>query len=109
MPDILQIAIGASALALLFAFAKYSAIMKRSAGSEKMQEISKAIQDGAAAFLKAEYRWLTVFVIVVAAAILVVCSAVVACILCKEKAGKPVFTNVAAVSKPSVEVTSPPA
>jgi len=69
MPDILQIAIGASALALLFAFAKYSAIMKRSAGSEKMQEISKAIQDGAAAFLKAEYRWLTVFVIVVAAAI----------------------------------------
>ena len=69
MPDILQIAIGASALALLFAFAKYSAIMKRSAGSEKMQEISKAIQDGAAAFLKAEYRWLAVFVIVVAAAI----------------------------------------
>jgi len=34
-----------------------------------MQEISKQVQDGAAAFLKAEYRWLAVFVVVVGAAI----------------------------------------
>ncbi len=65
----LYIAAGASALALVFAFLKYGAIMKRDPGSEKMQEISKAIQDGAAAFLKAEYRWLIVFVLVVAVAI----------------------------------------
>ena len=67
--NFLYVAIGASVLALVFAFLKYGAIMKRDAGTAKMQEISKAVQDGAAAFLKAEYRWLLVFVIVVAAAI----------------------------------------
>ncbi len=55
--------------ALGFAFIKYGGIMKEDPGSEKMQEISKLIQEGAAAFLRAEYRWLTVFVIVVGAAI----------------------------------------
>ena len=34
-----------------------------------MQAISRKVQEGAAAFLKAEYRWLAVFVVVVAAAI----------------------------------------
>ena len=60
---------GAALLALVFAFLKHSAIMKRDAGTQKMQDISKMIQQGAAAFLKAEYRWLTVFVIIVATAI----------------------------------------
>jgi len=65
----LYVAIGASAVALVFAFLKYGAIMKRDAGSEKMQAISRLVQEGAAAFLKAEYRWLAVFVVVVAIAI----------------------------------------
>ncbi|MEM7309081.1 MAG: sodium-translocating pyrophosphatase [Planctomycetota bacterium] len=65
----LYVAAGASVVALVFAFFKYGAIMKADAGTEKMQEISRAVQEGAAAFLKAEYRWLTVFVIVVGAAI----------------------------------------
>jgi K(+)-stimulated pyrophosphate-energized sodium pump len=43
--------------------------MKEDAGDEKMQGISKQVQDGAAAFLNAEYKWLAVFVVVVAAAI----------------------------------------
>jgi K(+)-stimulated pyrophosphate-energized sodium pump len=60
---------GCAALALVFAFLKYSSIMKEDTGTEKMVEISKLIQDGAAAFLKAEYKWLAVFVVVVAGAI----------------------------------------
>ena len=67
--DFIPIAGGAAALALVFAFVKYGSIMKRDAGDAKMQEISKQIQDGAAAFLKAEYKWLAVFVVVVGAAI----------------------------------------
>ena len=65
----LYVSAGAAALALVFAFLKYSSIMKEDAGSEKMQEISKLIQEGAAAFLGAEYKWLSVFVVVVAIAI----------------------------------------
>jgi len=65
----LYVAGGAAVLALVFAFLKYAAIMREDTGNEKMQEISKLIQEGAAAFLKAEYRWLAVFVLVVALAI----------------------------------------
>ncbi len=69
MDNALYIALGAAAFALLFAFTRYGSIMKKDAGSEKMQDISKQVQDGAAAFLTAEYKWLAVFVVVVAAAI----------------------------------------
>ena len=65
----LNVAAGAAIAALVFAIAKYFAIMKADAGDSKMQEISKQVQDGAAAFLKAEYKWLTVFVVAVAVAI----------------------------------------
>ncbi|MEM6572082.1 MAG: sodium-translocating pyrophosphatase [Planctomycetota bacterium] len=65
----LYVAGAAAVAALLFAFVKYGAIMKADAGDSKMQEISRQIQDGAAAFLKAEYKWLAVFVLVVGAAI----------------------------------------
>ncbi|MEE8467096.1 MAG: sodium/proton-translocating pyrophosphatase, partial [Planctomycetota bacterium] len=69
MDSTLYLAGGAALLALVFAFVQYRTIMKRDPGSEQMQKISKLIQEGAAAFLKAEYRWLTVFVVVVAIAI----------------------------------------
>jgi len=65
----LYVAGGLAVLALVFAFFKYGGIMRESQGSEKMQHISKLIQEGAAAFLKAEYKWLIVFVIIVGAAI----------------------------------------
>ncbi|MEZ6016369.1 MAG: sodium-translocating pyrophosphatase [Planctomycetota bacterium] len=65
----IYVAGGAAVVALIFAFIKYGAIMRADAGDSKMQEISKQVQDGAAAFLKAEYKWLTVFVIVVAGVI----------------------------------------
>ena len=66
---IVAIALGASAIALVFAVTKFFAIMRRDPGNETMQDIARQIQEGAAAFLKAEYKWLSVFVVVVAAAI----------------------------------------
>jgi K(+)-stimulated pyrophosphate-energized sodium pump len=59
----------AALLALVFAVVKFGQIMRQDAGTEQMQAISRKVQEGAAAFLKAEYRWLVVFVIIVAAAI----------------------------------------
>lgn len=67
--NFLLIAIGTAAAALVFAIIKFGAIMKQDAGTQKMQDISKMVQDGAAAFLKAEYKWLALFVVVVGAAI----------------------------------------
>ncbi|MEM6671382.1 MAG: sodium-translocating pyrophosphatase [Planctomycetota bacterium] len=69
MEPFLYVAGAAAVAALVFAVVKYTAIMKADAGDSKMQEISKQVQDGAAAFLKSEYKWLSLFVIVVAAAI----------------------------------------
>ena len=54
-------------LALLFTFWKSSWVTKQEVGTDKMARIAKNIQDGAMAFLKAEYRVLAVFVVVVAA------------------------------------------
>ena len=69
MDTILYVSAGASVVALVFAVMRYGWIMKHDSGDERMQDISKQIQAGAAAFLKAEYRWLAVFVAIVAAAI----------------------------------------
>lgn len=44
-------------------------VKKQDGGNEKMQKISKAIKDGALAFLKAEYRLLLIFVVIAAIAL----------------------------------------
>ena len=67
--NFLHISIAASIAALIFAVVRYFAIMKRDDGNEVMRDIAKQIQDGAAAFLKAEYKWLAIFVVIVAIAI----------------------------------------
>jgi threonine/homoserine/homoserine lactone efflux protein len=54
---------------VVFALILYARIMKASAGDEKMQAISRLVQEGAAAFLKTEYKWLAVFVALVAVVI----------------------------------------
>ena len=69
MNDVFLLAAVAAALALIFAVVKFFGIMKMDTGNETMRDISKQVQDGAAAFLKAEYKWLAVFVAVVAVAI----------------------------------------
>ncbi|MEZ4899964.1 MAG: sodium-translocating pyrophosphatase [Saprospiraceae bacterium] len=53
-------------LALLYTFWRSSWVTRQDAGSDKMKAIGKAIADGAMAFLKAEYKVLSVFVIAVA-------------------------------------------
>lgn len=56
----------AGILALLYTFFKSSWVSKQDPGTEKMKKISSHIQRGAMAFLKAEYKVLSIFVICVA-------------------------------------------
>ncbi len=51
---------------VLVAIYLYFYINRQSSGTAKMQEISDAIQEGARAFLKVEFKYLAVFVVVVA-------------------------------------------
>jgi K(+)-stimulated pyrophosphate-energized sodium pump len=53
-------------VALLYTFWKSSWVSKQDMGTDKMASIAKNIAEGAMAFLKAEYRVLAVFVLVVA-------------------------------------------
>ena len=55
--------------AVLFGIWLISDVLKRPAGDEKMQEIAKAIQQGAAAYLKRQYLVVGVVAIVLAAII----------------------------------------
>ena len=54
------------AIGLLYTFIKYAWVSKQEAGNERMQEISKHIAEGAMAFLKAEWKILSYFVILAA-------------------------------------------
>ena len=54
---------------LLFMFVKMSWVKKQAAGNDRMQEISKAIKEGALAFLAAEYRLLLIFVVIASGAL----------------------------------------
>ena len=56
-----------SVLGLAYVFVRRSWVMKQDAGDGKMKEISDHIYEGALAFLNAEYRLLSVFVVVVSA------------------------------------------
>lgn len=56
-------------VALLFAFYKIAFVSKQDAGTERMKEIAAAINDGAKAFLFAEYKILAIFVAVLFVAI----------------------------------------
>lgn len=62
-----NLALGAGVLALLFSAWKTSWISKQDEGTDRMKLIGKNIADGAMAFLRAEYRVLAVFVVVIAA------------------------------------------
>ncbi len=57
---------------LLFMAVKRSWVLKQDAGDGKMKEISDYIYEGALAFLKAEYKLLTIFVIVASIALAVI-------------------------------------
>jgi K(+)-stimulated pyrophosphate-energized sodium pump len=56
-----------SVAALAWAVNLQKQIMREDEGNETMKGIARQIQDGAMAFLKTEYKWLSLFVIIVAA------------------------------------------
>jgi K(+)-stimulated pyrophosphate-energized sodium pump len=53
-------------IGLLYTFAKFSWVSKQDAGTDRMKQISNYIAEGAMAFLKAEWKILTYFVIIAA-------------------------------------------
>lgn len=61
-----------AALGFVFMLTKQSWVMKQDAGDGKMKEISDHIYEGALAFLKAEYKLLTIFVLVVSVLLAIV-------------------------------------
>ena len=59
-------------LGLLFMFVRANWVGKQDAGEARMQSISKNIQEGAMAFLRAEYKILLIFVIIASVALFIV-------------------------------------
>jgi len=64
--------IALAVLGLIYMLVKKSWVMKQDAGDGKMKEISDHIYEGALAFLKAEYRLLAIFVVIVSILLAVV-------------------------------------
>ena len=70
-PELIAASIAVGIIALLFSIYLIARVLRQSAGNETVQDIGKAIQEGAMAFLSREYRILAVFVIVIAVIIAV--------------------------------------
>jgi K(+)-stimulated pyrophosphate-energized sodium pump len=66
MQNLIYAVPAAGVLALLFAWMKASWVSKQDPGDANMVDIAAQIQEGALAFLRAEYRVLSIFVLVVA-------------------------------------------
>ena len=81
-----NLALGAGVLALIFSAWKTSWVNKQDEGTDRMKTIGANIAEGAMAFLKAEYRVLAVFVVVVA------------CLLAFANAGNPESSPLIAAS-----------
>lgn len=66
MDNLIYVIPAMGVVGLLYTFWKFAWVSKQDAGNERMKEISTYIADGAMAFLKAEYKILSYFVIVAA-------------------------------------------
>ncbi len=66
MNELLYLIPGSGVIALLFVYLKNNWVASKDVGSEKMERIAKNIADGAMAFLRAEYKILSVFVLLTA-------------------------------------------
>lgn len=64
MDSIFYLVPALGALALLYTMIKSSWVSKQDAGNDRMKEIARYIAEGAMAFLKAEYKILTYYVII---------------------------------------------
>jgi len=67
-----------ASISILVAIYLYFYINRQSSGTDKMKEIASAIQEGARAFLKVEFKYLAVFVVVVAAVLAIFISPIMA-------------------------------
>lgn len=74
MSDILFLSTGllSGLLAILVAVLIYQKVMKTTEGDERMREVSRLIQEGAASFIKIQYRILTIFTVILAVLIALV-------------------------------------
>ncbi len=66
MAPIVWFAIACGALAVIYGILASRSILAASAGTERMQEISSAIQEGAAAYLNRQYRAIAIVGVVIA-------------------------------------------
>ena len=64
VPDAWWITLIGSIVALVFAFAFYKSVMKQSEGTDVMREIAQAVRDGAMAYLRQQYKVVTIVFIV---------------------------------------------
>lgn len=69
MESLMYLAPALAIVALLFAIYKTSFVSKQAAGTDRMKEIAASINEGAKAFLFAEYRILAIFIVVLFLAI----------------------------------------
>ncbi|RKE91932.1 sodium-translocating pyrophosphatase [Ichthyenterobacterium magnum] len=69
MESMIYMPIVLAVIGLIYMWIKQSWVMKQDAGDGKMKEISDHIYEGALAFLSAEYRLLTIFVVIVSVAL----------------------------------------
>jgi len=69
LDKLIYVAPAAGVLALIYAFWRATWVGKQDAGSEEMRTISGRIREGAMAFLTAEYKYIGIFVVIVAAAL----------------------------------------
>jgi K(+)-stimulated pyrophosphate-energized sodium pump len=67
--NMIFVPIALAVVGLLFMLFKMAWVKKQASGNEKMQGISKAIKEGALAFLNAEYRLLAIFVVIASVAL----------------------------------------
>ena len=67
MVEVSLITLIISLIALVYALYLSLQILKISPGSEKMQEISNAIREGAMAFLERQYKTIAVFAVIITA------------------------------------------
>ena len=73
-----EIALAAGIITLIFAVFTAFRVLRYQRGNETMIKISQATQEGASAFLKREYRFLVVFIVVLALILYAFISAVTA-------------------------------
>ena len=67
MSQIIMFALACGALGVIYALVTASWVSKQNAGSEKMQQISDAIKEGAIAFLNREYKTVAIVAVVLTA------------------------------------------